>query len=48
MSFPIVPVAFADVVTVTIDVAVQPICYKGVGPYPAHLFIDILAKVGYI
>ena len=30
----------------TIVVAVQSIHQKGVCPYPAHLFIDVLAKVG--
>jgi hypothetical protein len=33
---------------VPIVVAVQAIDYKGVCPYPAHLFIDVLAKVGYV
>jgi len=22
--------------------------YKSIGPYPAHLFIEVLAKVGYV
>ena len=38
----------SDVLPVTIIVAVQAIHYKGVCPYPAHLFIDVLAQVGYV
>jgi hypothetical protein len=38
----------ADVLPVAIVVAVQSIPYKGVCPYPAHLFLDVLAKVGYV
>jgi hypothetical protein len=43
-----VTIALADVLPVAIVVAVQSIHYKGVRPYPAHLFIDVLAKVGYV
>jgi hypothetical protein len=48
MRFPIVTITLADVLPVAIVVAVQSIRYKGVCPYPAHLFIDVLAKVGYV
>ena len=48
VRFPIVPVFLADVLPVVIIVPVQSIHHKGVGSYPAHLFIDVLAKVGYI
>jgi hypothetical protein len=47
MRFPIV-ITLADVLPVAIVVAVQSIHYKGVCPYPAHLFVDVLAKVGYV
>jgi hypothetical protein len=40
-------ITFADVLLVAIVVAVQSIHCKGIRPYPAHLFIDVLAKVGY-
>ena len=43
-----VTISLADVYPVAIVVAVQSIHYKGVRPYPAHLFIDVLAKVGYV
>jgi hypothetical protein len=47
MRFPVVTITLADVlVSVAIVVPVQSIQYKGVCPYPAHLFIDVLAKVG--
>jgi hypothetical protein len=46
MGFPIVSIALAEALPVTIVVAVQSIHQKGVCPYPAHLFIDVLAKVG--
>ena len=29
-------------------IPVQSIHYKGVCSYPAHLFMDVLAKVGYV
>jgi hypothetical protein len=44
MRVPIVTIA--DALPVAIVVAVQSIHNKGVCPYPAHLFIDVLAKVG--
>jgi hypothetical protein len=43
-----VTITLADVLPVAIVVAVQSIHYKAVRPYPAHLFIDVLAKVGYV
>jgi hypothetical protein len=43
-----VTITLADVLPVAIIVAVQSIHCKGVRPYPAHLFIDVLAKVGYV
>ena len=46
MSFPIVTIALADVLPVAIVVAEQPIHCQGVCPYPSHLFIDVLTKVG--
>jgi hypothetical protein len=48
MRFAIVTITLADVLPMAIVVAVQSIRYKGVCPYPAHLFIDVLAKVGYV
>ena len=48
MRFPIVTIALADVLPMAIVVAIQSIHHKGVCPYPAHLFIDVLAKVGYV
>jgi hypothetical protein len=47
MSFPIVT-RLGDVLPVAIVVAVQSSERKGVGPYAAHLFIEVLAKVGYV
>jgi len=47
MSFPIVT-RLADVLPVTLVVAVQSSQRKSVGPDPAHLLIEILAKVGYV
>lgn len=47
MSFPIVT-RLADALPVAIVVAVQSSQRKGVGPDPAHLFIEVLAKVGYV
>jgi len=41
-------ITLADVLRVAIVVTVQSIHYKAVRPYPAHLFIDVLAKVGYV
>jgi len=37
-----------NVFPVAVVVAEQSIRYQGVCPYPTHLFIDVLAKVGYI
>jgi hypothetical protein len=48
MRGPIVTVALAEALPVAIVVAVEVIHYKGVCPYPAHLFIDVLAKVGHV
>ena len=48
MRFPVVTMTLADVLPVAIVVAVQSIHYKGVCPYSAHLFIDVLAKIGYV
>lgn len=47
MSFPIVT-RLADVLPVALVVAVQSSQRKSVGPDPAHLFIEVLAKVGYV
>jgi hypothetical protein len=46
MSVPIVTINLAEALPVAIVVAVQSIHYKRVCPYPAHLFIDVLPKVG--
>jgi hypothetical protein len=46
--FLIVTITLTDVLPVAVVVAVRSIHYKGVGPYPAHHFIDVLAKVGYV
>jgi hypothetical protein len=46
MRVPIVTIALAEAFPVAIVVAVQSIHYEGVCPDPAHLFIDVLAKVG--
>ncbi len=46
MRFPVVTIALPDVLPVTIVVAVQSIQYEGICPYPAHLFIDVLANIG--
>ena len=48
MRFPIVTITLAGVLPVAVVVAVQSIHYKAVCSYPAHLFIDVLAKVGYV
>jgi hypothetical protein len=48
MRFPIVTITLTNVSPVAIVVAVQSIHYKSVCPYPGNLFIDVLAKVGYI
>jgi hypothetical protein len=46
MYFPVVAVALGDVLPMAI--AVQFSEYKGVCPDPAHLFIEVLAKVRYV
>ena len=45
---PIAAITLAEVLSVAIVIAVQSIHYKGIRPYPAHLFIHVLAKVGYV
>jgi hypothetical protein len=42
------PVTILGVLSVTIARAVQSVQHKGTCSYPAHLFIDVLAKVGYV
>jgi hypothetical protein len=46
MSFPIVAITLEDVLPMPI--VVQSIHCETGCPYPAHLFIDVLAKVGYV
>jgi hypothetical protein len=46
VHFPIVTI-LADVLPVAI-VPIQSIHHKGVCSYPSHLFVDVLAKVGYV
>jgi len=48
MRFRLVTITIADVLPVVIAVAEQSVHCKGVCPYQAHLFIEVLAKVGYI
>jgi hypothetical protein len=49
MRFAIVTITLANVLPMAIVVTVNsPSVTSGVCPYPAHLFIDVLAKVGYI
>src|ERR1700722_12924586 len=48
MRFPIVTMALADVLAIAILCAVQSIHCEAGCPYPAHLFIDVLAKVSYV
>jgi hypothetical protein len=48
VRFPIVTIILADVFRVAVVAAVQSIHYEGVCSYPAHLFIDVLAKVDYV
>jgi hypothetical protein len=48
VRFPIVTIILADVLPVAIVVPVQSIHHEGARSYPAHLFIDVLAKVGYV
>jgi len=47
MRFPIVTVTFEDVLRMAVDAVQSSHCEAGC-PYPAHLFIDVLAKVGYV
>ena len=47
LRVPIVTITLA-VLPVAIPAAVEAIRYHGVCPYPTHLFIDVLAKVGYV
>jgi hypothetical protein len=48
MRFPSVTITLAEVLPVAIVVAVQVGHCKGGCPYPAHHFIDVLTKVGYV
>jgi len=45
MRFP-VAITFTDILPVAIVAAVESIQHKGICPYSAHLFINVLAKVG--
>lgn len=47
MSLPIVT-RLSNALPVAVTVAVQSSERKGVGPDAAHLFVEILAKVGYV
>jgi hypothetical protein len=44
----VVTTVIGSVLAVAIVVAEQIIDHKSGCPYPAHLFIDVLAKVGYV
>jgi hypothetical protein len=46
--FPIVTITPADVLTMAIVVAIQAFHYEAACPYPTDLFVDVLAKVGYV
>jgi hypothetical protein len=48
MCLPVVTATVANLLPVSIVIAIQPIGCKSVCPDPIHLFIDILAKVGYV
>ena len=48
MHFPIVAITLAGVWPLAMVVAIQSIHYKGVCSYPAHLFVEVLAKIGYV
>jgi len=48
MRYPIVTITLEDVLRMAIVVAGQSIHCEAGCPYPAHLFIDVLAKVGYV
>ena len=45
---PIVAITLPDLLSVVTVVVVQPIHSIGGCPYPAHQFIDVLAKVSYV
>jgi len=48
MCFYIVTITLTNILPVAIAFAVQFIHDKGVCFYPAHLFVEVLAKVGYV
>jgi len=49
MRLPIGTITRADGVSpMAVGVAKQPVHHKAVRPYPVHLFINVLAKVGYV
>ena len=48
VSVPIGAIILPDLLSVVTVVVVQPIHCIGGCPYPAHLFIDVLAKVSYV
>jgi len=48
MRFLVVTITLSDVLPMAIVVAVQSIHCEAGCPYPAHQFIDVLAKVGYV
>jgi hypothetical protein len=48
VGFSVMTIFLGYVLPVTVVVAVQSIQYRGICSYPAHLFIDVLAKVGYV
>ena len=48
VRFPVVAIILADVLPVAEVIAVQSIHHKGVCPYPTHLLIDVLAKLGHV
>jgi hypothetical protein len=48
MSFPIVTITLSLEDVLPMAIVVQSIHYETRCPYPAHLFMDVLAKVGYV
>ena len=48
MCFPVVAATLDEALRVAIAVAVQRLRDMRVCPDPAHLFVDVLAKVGYV
>jgi hypothetical protein len=48
MHFAVVTVAIARVLPLAVVGTVQSIQHKGICSYSAHLFVDVLAKIGYI